>query len=154
MGQHAFDLDEAPSDEEMAEDMDGLADEFDLEDDEMVEEDDEDSAFASSQEDGDAEMPSDTDLPPPHLRPNPIPTSDDEDGMITTNLEDDLENDGYTLPAVDGEGEVGELESGTSLREVESRMRWLVGVCVGKDEKASKGVPGKSVDLRVDQLRV
>ena len=84
-------------------------------------------------------------LPPPHLRPNPIPASDEEDGAIKTNLEDDLDDEGYTLPAVDRGGEVEEFETGTSLRGVEGRMRWLVGVCMGKDEKVSKGVPGKLV---------
>lgn len=139
-GQHAFDLDAAPSDAEsdleMQED-----DEFDV-----SEEDEEanDSAFDSS-EDEDAEMADadpENDPRTAHLRQNPIPPSDDEDAEFTTNLEDDLENDGYTLPAVESGGQVEEFERGTSLREVEGRMRWLVGVCMGKDEKM-KGIPGK-----------
>ena len=136
-GQHVFDLDEAPSDG----DSDMMDDEFDLEDEEDMDNDEVDSAFASSNEDGDVAM--DDDLPPPHLRPNPIPGSDDEGGAITTNLEDDLDNDGFTLPAVDRGGEEEEVEHGTSLRGVETRMRWLVGVCSAKDEKTSKGIPGK-----------
>lgn len=140
---HNFDLDDAPdasgdSDEEMG-------DEFDLEDDDM-DEDEEDSAFASENEGAeDAEFASeDEDMElPPHMRPNPIPGSDDEDaeGLIT-NIEDDLENDGFTLPVVDGGGEEEEHEHGTSLREVEGRMRWLVRVCAGKDEKV-KGIPDR-----------
>lgn len=127
--------------------MNREADEFDVDKEEMSEDDEaeeEDSAFASSNEDIDVKMvDGDDDLPPPHLRPNPTLTSEDEDGAITTNLEDDLENEGYTLPAVDGDGGAEDFEAGTSLREVEGRMRWLVGVCMGKDEKVSKGVPGK-----------
>jgi len=119
-------------------------DEEEMDDDEDDEDGEADSAFASSNEDEDVAMADVGDDPlPPHLRPNPIPRSDDEDGAITTNLEDDLENEGYTLPAVDRGGEVEDFETGTSLREVEGRMRWLVGVCMGKDEKASNGVPGK-----------
>ena len=142
---HVFDLDGAPLDEEIVSTGDDFdADELELDEDEDDEEAEEDSAFASSIEDGDAEMADgDDNLPPPHLRPNPIPTLDDEDGAITTNLEDDLENEGYTLPAVDRGGEAEAFEHGTSLREVEGRMRWLVKVCMGKDEKVSNGVPGK-----------
>ena len=146
---HNFDLDAAPSDG----DSEGMDDEFDLNDEEMeddefsVDDDEVDSAFASSNEDedGDAEMASDDDLPPPHLRPNPAPGSDadEEDGPITTNIEDDLDNDGYTLPAVDNGGEEEEFEHGTSLRHFEQRMRWLVGVCSSKDEKTSLGIPWK-----------
>lgn len=144
-----FDLDEAPEDDDSDQDM---GDEFDLglgeddDDEEMDDEfDEEDSAFASSNEGGedeDEDMEDDDELPP-HLRPNPIPTSDgeDEDGLIT-NLEDDLENDGYSLPVVEGGGEQEEHEHGTSLREVEQRMRWLVKVCAGKDDKV-KGIPGR-----------
>ncbi len=130
--------------------MGGDGDECDVDEEELEEDEDEededeaDSAFVSSNEDQDAEMADgDYDLPPPHLRPNPIPTSDDEDGAITTNLEEDLDNEGYTLPVVDRGGEAEEFERGTSLREVEGRMRWLVGVCMGKEEKSSKGVPGR-----------
>jgi ribosomal RNA methyltransferase Nop2 len=130
-GLHTFDLDEAPGSED--EEMD---DEFDMgsEDDEEMEEDDEvDSAFASSNEgedEGDVDMDDDME-------------DEDEDGDIQTNLEDDLTNEGFTLPAVDGIEE--EHEHGTSLRDVETRMRWLVGVCVGKEERTSKGVPGQYV---------
>lgn len=129
--------------------MDIPEDEFGVEEEEIDEdEEEEDSAFASSNEDVDVEMADaeddKDDPPPPHLRPDPIPTSgDDEDGAITTNLEDDLENEGYTLPAVERGGEPEEFENGTSLRDVEERMRWLVGICMGKDEKVSNGVPGK-----------
>ena len=135
-----FDLDEAPEDSD--EDDDDMDDEFDIgseDDDEMLEDDEVDSAFASSNEGEDEEM-EDDDLPPPHLRPNPIPT-EDEDGLIT-NLEDDLENDGFTLPVVEGGGEQEEHEHGTSLRHTEARMRWLVRVCAGKDEKVT-GIPGR-----------
>jgi ribosomal RNA methyltransferase Nop2 len=148
-----FDLDEAPEDEDEEEnDEFDMDDEFDIEDDdEMLEDEDEvDSAFASSNEGGeDEEMDEDDELPPPHMRPNPIPT-DDEDGLMT-NLEDDLENDGFTLPAVERGGEQEEHEHGTSLREVENRMRWLVKVCANKDGKV-KGVPGKSRSDHLLQL--
>ncbi|KAK6902852.1 hypothetical protein I203_108112 [Kwoniella mangroviensis CBS 8507] len=149
LGQHAFDLDEAPSDEEDEE----LGDEFDLgsddEDDEMLDDefdededegDEEDSAFAS-EDDEDTEMAAAAE----------DEDEDDEDN-IQTNLEDDLEET-YTLPAVDRGGEEEELEHGTSLREVEQRMRWLVGVCLGKDDKMSKGVPGKSRSDHLLQLQ-
>ncbi|WVW83185.1 hypothetical protein I302_105203 [Kwoniella bestiolae CBS 10118] len=147
LGQHAFDLDEAPSDEDDEE----LGDEFDLgsdEDDEMLDnefdEDDEedaevDSAFAS--EDEDTEM-----------APAAEEDEDEDEDNIQTNLEDDLEET-YTLPAVDRGGEEEEIEHGTSLREVEQRMRWLVGVCLGKDDKMSKGVPGKSRSDHLLQLQ-
>lgn len=125
------------------EDEDDLLDE---DDDEMMDSDDAeevDSAFASSDED-DMEVDEANDPRTAHLRLNPQPEgSDDEDGAITTNLEDDLTNEGFTLPAVDNGGEVEDFEHGTSLREIETRMRWLVGVCAGKDEKLSAGVPGK-----------
>lgn len=137
-----FDLDEAPDgalDGDSGEEMD---DEFgvDEDDEEMLGEDEADevdSAFASSDEgeggdggDEDAEMAE-------------MLEEEDEDGAITTNLEDDLEDEGYTLPAVDGEEE--EFEHGTSLKDVEGRMRWLVGVCCGGEDKVSKGVPGRCV---------
>lgn len=132
-GLHQFDLDEAPemSDEE---DMD---DEFDLEEDDEDEEmgDEIDSAFASS-DDGEGAQGLDVDM-------DGEMEGDSEDGDIQTNLEDDLTNEGFTLPAVDGEEE--EYEQGTSLRDVETRMRWLVGVCVGKDERSSEGIPGRYV---------
>jgi len=141
--QHMFDLDEAPADSD--EDDSDMDDEFDIgseDDDEMLDDEDDevDSAFASSNEGDDDEEMEDDDLPPPHLRPNPIPV-DDEDGLIT-NLEDDLENDGFTLPVVEGGGEQEEHEHGTSLRQTEARMRWLVRVCAGKDEKVT-GIPGR-----------
>lgn len=133
-GLHQFDLDEAPEGSDDDEEMD---DEFDLEgeeDEEMMDDEDEvDSAFASSGDE--AEGLEDFDMADGEL------DEEDEDGDIQTNLEDDLTNEGFTLPAVDGEEE--EYEHGTSLRDVESRMRWLVGVCVGKEERTSKGVPGK-----------
>jgi ribosomal RNA methyltransferase Nop2 len=130
-GLHTFDLDEAPGSDD--EDMD---DEFDVdEDDEEMEEDDEvDSAFASSNE-GEGEDEEDVDMD------GEMDSDADLDGDIQTNLEDDLTNEGFTLPAVDGIEE--EHEHGTSLRDVETRMRWLVGVCVGKEERTSKGVPGQ-----------
>ncbi|WRT67064.1 uncharacterized protein IL334_004030 [Kwoniella shivajii] len=139
LGQHAFDLDEAPSDGEEEDDLE-LGDEFDIgTDDEMLDddmdedededEDEADSAFASENDDEDAEMAEEDE--------------DEEEDGIQTNLEDDLEET-YTLPAVDRGGEEEEIEHGTSLREVEQRMRWLVGVCLSKDDKMSKGVPGKS----------
>ena len=149
-GQHMFDLDEAPSDDELLEEGDD--DEFDLEDEDMSEDEEADSAFASSgDEDGDADMASD-DEPPPHMRPNPIPT-DEEGGPISTNLEDDLEDEGFTLPAVDRGGEQEDYEAGTSLKEVESRMRWLVGVCAGKDDKTAKGLAGRSRSDHLLQLQ-
>ncbi|WOO85489.1 25S rRNA (cytosine-C(5))-methyltransferase nop2 [Vanrija pseudolonga] len=141
-GLHDFDLDEAPEEDD-DEDDEVLGDEFpefDVEDDEFMEEDDEaDSAFASDEEDadGDAAMAEGDD------------EDDDEDGAIQTNLEDDLE-ESYTLPAVDGIEE--EHEHGVSLRDVEQRMRWLVGVCSGKDDKTSIGVPGKSRSDHLVQL--
>lgn len=126
-----FDLDEAPDGE--------LGDEFGVsdEDDEMLadgEDDEIDSAFASS-DDGEGGDDEDEVM---------VENNDDEDeegGQITTNLEDDLDDEGFTLPAVDGEGD--EIEHGTSLKDVDARMRWLVGVCCGGDDKVSKGVPGK-----------
>lgn len=124
-GLHTFDLDEAPGSED--EDMD---DEFDLDEDEDEEMEDEvDSAFASSD---DGEVGEDVDM---------MDEDEDEDEDIQTNLEDDLTNEGFTLPAVDGIEE--EHEHGTSLRDVETRMRWLVDVCSGKDERTSLGVPGQ-----------
>jgi ribosomal RNA methyltransferase Nop2 len=128
-GQHAFDLDLAPSEEEEDEMMD---DDFGFpsEDDEMDEDDDVDSAFASDEEEGEGEgdeaMEEDDE--------------DDEDG-IQTNLEDDLDDEGYTLPAVDGVDE--EHEHGVSLRDVENRMRWLVKVCTASKDEGIKGVAGK-----------
>jgi len=124
-GQHLFDLDEVPEGEDL--DDEAMGDDLNVEDEDEDEDEKEDSAFASSNEgEEDVDM---------------ADAGDEEDGEITTNLEDDLEDEGYTLPAVDGEAE--EHEHGTSLREVELRMRWLVGVCVNKDERVSKGVPGK-----------
>jgi ribosomal RNA methyltransferase Nop2 len=157
---HDFDLDAAPPAElDMGSDDEMDMDEFDELDDEEPEldefgveeesedddEDEVDSAFASSGDEDEMEVDEDNDPRTAHLRPNPRPGSDDEDedGAITTNLEDDLTNEGYTLPAVDNGGEVEEFEHGTSLRDVEQRMRWLVGVCMGKGEKVSNGVPGK-----------
>lgn len=147
-----------PSDDEAENDEFDLGDDDDLlgdgdeddmlgSDDEDEEEDDEedevDSAFASSDED-EMEVDETNDPRTAHLRLNPQPEgSEDEDGAITTNLEDDLTNEGFTLPAVESGGEVEDFEHGTSLREIENRMRWLVGVCAGKDEKLSQGVPGK-----------
>lgn len=130
-GQHAFDLDLAPSDEEEDDEM--MDDDFGFpsEDDEMDEDDEVDSAFASDDEEG-AEggeaMDEDED-------------EEDEDGDIQTNLEDDLENEGFTLPAVDGVEE--EHEHGVSLRDVENRMRWLVRVCTAAKDEGIAGVPGK-----------
>ncbi|WWC61200.1 uncharacterized protein I303_103780 [Kwoniella dejecticola CBS 10117] len=155
LGQHAFDLDEAPSDED---DEEGLGDEFNIgSDDEMLDdefdededEDDEDeevdSAFASD-EDEDAEMADEA------AEKEQDGDDDDEADGIQTNLEDDLEET-YTLPAVDRGGEEEEIEHGTSLRDVEQRMRWLVGVCLSKDDKMSKGVPGKSRSDHLLQLQ-
>ncbi|KAK4688237.1 25S rRNA (cytosine2870-C5)-methyltransferase, partial [Tremellales sp. Uapishka_1] len=148
-GQHAFDLDAAPSDEEDD-------DEFDLGDEDMSGDDgeeDEDSAFASSNEDGDGDVDMENDPKTAHLRQNPIPDDGDSDAEFTTNLEDDLENDGFTLPVVENGGEGEEHEQGTSLREVEQRMRWLVGVVSGKDEQTSKGIPGRSRSDHLLQLQ-
>ncbi|OCF41208.1 ribosomal RNA methyltransferase Nop2 [Kwoniella heveanensis CBS 569] len=151
VGQHAFDLDEAPSDEDESDlEMDG--DDFDIEggsdDDDMLDDDDEDrdeedSAFASSGDEDEAMVGEDDD---------DEKGIEGEDGDIQTNLEDELEET-YTLPAVDNGGEGEEFEHGTSLRDVEQRMRWLVGVCMGKDEKTSKGVPGKSRSDHFVQLQ-
>ncbi|WWD15849.1 hypothetical protein CI109_100273 [Kwoniella shandongensis] len=147
-GIHAFDLDAAPPEDDEDDDL-GMDDEFSVgSDEDMLDEDDEDdedaadSAFASSNEDEDAEMgdaQEDSD-------------DEDEDGDIQTNLEDDLE-DTFTLPAVDNGGDEEEHEHGTSLREVEQRMRWLVGVLGSKDDKLSKGVPGKSRSDHLVQLQ-
>ena len=161
-GIHDFDLDSAlpPAELDMGsedEDDEMDLDAFGAEDDdepeldeygveEESEEDDEDevdSAFASSDDEGGMDVDESNDPRTAHLRLNPQPDSDDEDGAITTNLEDDLTNEGYTLPAVDNGGEEEDFEHGTSLRDVELRMRWLVGVCMGKGEKVSNGVPGK-----------
>ena len=110
-----------------------IDDEFDVEDDE---EDEEDSAFDSSDEgDGDVDMDDEERAPL-------VDEEDEGDEGIKTNLEDDIENEDFTLPAVDRGGEYEEVEHGTSLRDVESRMRWLVGVCMGKGDKV-QGVPGK-----------
>ena len=133
-GQHNFDLDDAPPSDDDEEDLE-MGDEFDMDEDEFgsEEEAEEDSAFASSG-DEDADMAGDENLQ----------VDEDEEDGIQTNLEDDLEET-YTLPAVDNGGEEEEHEHGTSLREVENRMRWLVGVVLNKEEKVSKGVPGKYV---------
>lgn len=135
-GQHMFDLDQAPSDE----DDEMMDDDFGLPsgDEEMEDDDEVDSAFASSDEgEGEDEEMAEA-------------NSDDEfDGAIQTNLEDDLSYEGYSLPAVDGI--IEEHEHGVSLRDVETRMRWLVGVCSGKDEK-TKGIPGKSRSDHMLQL--
>jgi ribosomal RNA methyltransferase Nop2 len=142
-----------PSDDEAEDDEFDFGGEdgedLDEDDDEMMDDDSEadevDSAFASSDE-GEMDVDETNDPRTAHLRLNPQPEgSDDEDGAITTNLEDDLTNEGFTLPAVERGGEVEDFEHGTSLREIETRMRWLVGVCAGKDEKLSEGVPGKYV---------
>ncbi|RXK40602.1 ribosomal RNA methyltransferase Nop2 [Tremella mesenterica] len=147
-GQHTFDLDEAPEDDG---DFDSQEeDDFDLVSDEEMNSD-EDSAFASSGAEEDVDM-DENDLPPPHLRPNPIPT-DEEGGPISTNLEDDLDHQGFTLPAVERGGEQEDYEAGTSLKEVESRMRWLIGVCSGKQEKTSNGLPGRSRSDHLLQLQ-
>ena len=159
---HDFDLDAAPpaeldmgsDDEDDEMDLDAFEgmsgdepelDEFGVEEEsEDEDEDDEvDSAFASSGDEDEMEVDEENDPRTAHLRLNPQPDSDDEDGAITTNLEDDLTNEGFTLPAVDNGGEAEEFEHGTSLRDVETRMRWLVGVGMGKGEKVSNGVPGK-----------
>lgn len=156
-GQHDFDLDAAPpaeldmgSDEDDEMDLDAFdesdpeLDEFGVEEESEDEEEDEvDSAFASSGDEDEMDVDEANDPRTAHLRLNPQPGSDDEDGAILTNLEDDLTNEGFTLPAVDNGGEEEDFEHGTSLRDVETRMRWLVGVCMGKGEKVSNGVPGK-----------
>lgn len=135
-GLHNFDLDAAPPSDDDEEDLE-MADEFDMDEDEFgsEERDEEDSAFASSG-DEDADMAEEED----------VQAGEDEEDGIQTNLEDDLEET-YTLPAVDNGGEEEEHEHGTSLREVENRMRWLVGVVLNKEEKVSKGVPGKYVNV-------
>ncbi|CAK9786933.1 NOL1/NOP2/sun family putative RNA met [Cutaneotrichosporon oleaginosum] len=134
-GQHAFDLDMAPSEEEdeMMDDDFG----FPSEDDEM-EDDEVDSAFASDDEEGDVAM-----------KEEGSDDEDDNDG-IQTNLEDDLDDEGYTLPAVDGVEE--EHEHGVSLRDVDNRMRWLVKVCTAAKDEGLKGVPGKSRSDHLVQL--
>ncbi|KIR77066.1 ribosomal RNA methyltransferase Nop2 [Cryptococcus gattii EJB2] len=141
-GLHNFDLDAAPPSDDDEEDLE-MADEFDMDEDEFGSEegDEEDSAFASSG-DEDADMAEDEDAQ----------AGEDEEDGIQTNLEDDLEET-YTLPAVDNGGEEEEHEHGTSLREVENRMRWLVGVVLNKEEKVSKGVPGKSRSDHMLQLQ-
>jgi 25S rRNA (cytosine2870-C5)-methyltransferase len=113
-------------------------------DSEEDEEDDvvEDDGFDTTDDENDADVEMEGDeLAPPHLRPNPTA---EEGGEITTNLEDDLNNDGWTLPAVDGGEE--EEEEGVSLRDVERRMRWLVEVLTPKEggDKVA-GLPGRSV---------
>jgi ribosomal RNA methyltransferase Nop2 len=139
----------------------GEDDEFDLsEDDEEAgsgfgpdsedeEEEAEDDGFESSNE-GDVDMEGaedDDEELPPHRRPNArLADLQGEDDDITTNLVDDLTNDGFTLPAVDHALEGGEEEEeGVSLREVEARMRWLVEVLTPREdgEGKIKGVPGK-----------
>lgn len=158
----AVELDMGSSDEDDDEfdemDLEGLDDDEELDEfgvegeSEDEDEDDEvDSAFASSDEGEDVEMDEETDPRLAHVRLNKKvgelgDDDDDEDeegGEIMTNLEDDLTNEGFTLPAVDNGGEEEDFEHGTSLRDVENRMRWLVGVCMGKGEKVSNGVPGK-----------
>lgn len=123
-GQHQFDLDLAPSeeDEEMGDDFGFPSD------DEMDEDNEMDSAFASDEEgEGMDQDEADED--------------EDEDDGIQTNLEDDLDDEGYTLPAVDGVEE--DYEHGVSLRDVENRMRWLVKVCTAAKDEGIKGVAGK-----------
>ncbi len=178
---HDFDLDDAPAD--------GDEDEFAMSDDDEEgsgedgfgpdsDEDEEDgeagaggipddSAFDSDEEaDGDVDMEGGG--VPPHLRPNGRASDagldEDEDGAITTNLADDLTNDGFTLPAVDAAaGEADEVEEGVSLKDVEARMRWLVGVLTPREDTAGgkgkskggalQGVPGKSRSDHLLQLQ-
>lgn len=189
--QHDFDLDEAPSGEEMDlaafmgeadsnSEVDGEGDddgeggmmegdEFDVSGDED-EEDlvgglEHDSAFDTSEDeaadgnDADVDVDMQDELPP-HLRPNPaleLDSDEDLDGQITTNLMGDITASEFSLPAVtksraktaedaeedDDDEQFDELEGRTSLRDVEARMRWLVGILGGK-EKDEDGdvIPG------------
>jgi ribosomal RNA methyltransferase Nop2 len=121
--------------------------------------DDDAEGLDGDKDDEDVEMDESDELPP-HLRPNAgiALDSDDEgvDGQITTNLMQDITASDFTLPAVtkiraktaadpnlgesDDEDEVDEIEGRTSLRDVESRMRWLVGVLGGKEKDEDGGV--------------
>ncbi|WWC90111.1 uncharacterized protein L201_005044 [Kwoniella dendrophila CBS 6074] len=151
LGQHAFDLDEAPSDED--DDEEELGDEFDMEgsDDEEMLDDEFDDEDDEEDKEGDSAFDSDEDAEMAAVEEDDGSENEEDDG-IQTNLEDDLEET-YTLPAVDRGGEEEEIEHGTSLRDVEQRMRWLVGVCLSKDDKMSKGVPGKSRSDHLLQLQ-
>lgn len=174
------DPDADESDQEDAEafgrfgDQDDDEDEFDLSGDEAGLQ--HDSAFDTTddeeqQEDEDDEMDlgdDDDQVVPPHLRPNPSLEQDGDeldDGQITTNLMGDITASEFSLPAVtksraktaedgdedDDEEEFDELEGRTSLRDVEARMRWLVGILGGKEKDEDgdvvqggefRGIPG------------
>jgi hypothetical protein len=124
-------------------------------------EDEKDDADGDDNEDEDMEA---DDEVPPHLRPNPSMAIDDDedlDGQITTNLMGDITASEFTLPAVtksraktaedvdngeddDEEEQFDELEGRTSLRDVEARMRWLVGVLGGKEkDEDGEVIPGQ-----------
>lgn len=181
-------LDDGDDDEEGDEDVemeDG--DEFDIEDDddddeeeseqEEFTEDEEDIAiraaksagFAKKKSQGDQDIDmddqdededSDADFPDREgnlstLKPNPSDPSAQDDLSLL--------NDGYTLPAIDTGEEENDEELATgkvSLREVESRMRWLVSILTPKDEAGGlgvaagfKGVKGKSRSDHLTQLK-
>jgi len=145
-------------------------DEFDMDSDEeeVPEGLEHDSAFDTSEDEAaegadDEDVDMDDDLPPPHMRPNAgLALGEDEDeidGQITTNLMTDITASEFSLPAVtklraktaedgdeadDDDEQFDELEGRTSLRDVETRMRWLVGVLAGKDkDEDGEVIPGQ-----------
>lgn len=152
---HNFDLDAMPEngdDEDDDEEEEG--DDFGFGSDEDDEGDDElahDSAFDTDEEDSEAQMEEDDEMG--------LEAGADEDDGIQTNMVDDLTDEGFTLPAVDaggdGDEENGIVEDPASLREVEARMRWLVGLLSPKDDNKApfKGVAGRSRSDHLLQLQ-
>lgn len=143
----------------MDDEFDIPSEEMDDEDDDLLdgEEVERDSAFDTSEDENapgadDMEVDEENEiLPPPHLRPNAMAEDEEEgeDGQITTNLMSDLAAAEFSLPAVTRaraklEGEAGGddeeeavdfIEGKTSLRDVEARMKWLVGILTGRDKE-------------------
>lgn len=130
-----------------------------LEHDSAFDTSDEEGGDKAGEEDEEEDVDMDDELPP-HLRPNAaleLDSDEDLDGQITTNLMGDITASEFSLPAVtksrartaedaeedDDDEQFDELEGRTSLRDVESRMRWLVGILGGK-EKDEEGevIPG------------
>lgn len=140
---HKFDLDEMPSDgeDDESEDEFGFG-ESDQEDMMGAEEVDHDSAFDTDEEDKEDA-----------LEGMEVDGAEDDDEDIQTNMVDDLTDEGFTLPAVEAGGDEDQIDEKITLREVENRMRWLVGLLSPKDEKEPfKGLAGKSRSDHVLQL--
>lgn len=144
---HNFDLDEMPEDGE-DEDEDDFG--FGSDDDEDDEEAAHDSAFDTDEEDAQDGGDLDDDM---GMDGEGLDGADEDDG-IQTNMADDLTDEGFTLPAVDAGGDEEAIEDPASLREVEARMRWLVGILSPKDDKTPfKGAPGRSRSDHLLQLQ-